>query len=228
MSGGRGGGFTLLEIMLAMLILGMVVAMVSVSVSGSIRVMEGAMDQGDVYYRAQVALERISEDLASAALTEDANFVSGKEGGFEQSHLLSFASLAHLSFDPEKGLPGLGQITYALQPDRSSPRQLLLLRADSLRRPVGEKQKSGGETEAFLLADRLRSVKFTFFNRNGEEQDSWDTTVKEGEEEKERSLPAAVSCRLEFWLDEEQDASISFQTTALLPAGLIRLQPKED
>jgi general secretion pathway protein J len=228
MSGGR-GGFTLLEIMLAMLILGMVVAMVSVSLSGSIRVMEGAMDQGDVYYRAQVALERISEDLASAVLTEDANFVSGKEGGgLEQSLLLSFASLAHLSFDPEKGLPGLGLISYALQPDRSSSRQLLLLRADSLHRPVGEEKKSGGETEAFLLADRLRSVKFTFFNRNGEEQDSWDTTVKEGEEEKERSLPAAVACRLEFWLDEEQDASVSFQTTALLPAGLIRPQPKED
>uniref|UniRef100_UPI004056C4B1 PulJ/GspJ family protein n=1 Tax=Candidatus Electronema sp. TaxID=2698783 RepID=UPI004056C4B1 len=228
MSDGDRAGFTLLEIMLAMLILGMVVAMVSVSLSGSIRVMEGAMDQGDVYYRAQVALERISEDLASAVLTEDINFVSGKEGGLEQSRLLSFASLAHISFDPEKGLPGLGLISYALQPDKSSSRQLLLLRADSLHRPVSEEQKSGGETEAFLLADRLRSVKFTFLNRNGEEQDSWDTTVKEGEEEKERSLPAAVACRLEFWLDEEQDASVSFQTTALLPTGLIRPQPKED
>jgi prepilin-type N-terminal cleavage/methylation domain-containing protein len=226
-SGGR-EGFTLLEIMLAMLILGMVVAMVSVSLSGSIRVMEGAMDQGDVYYRAQVALERISEDLASAALTEDTDFVSGKEGGLEQSRLLTFASLAHLSFDSGKGLPGLGLISYALQPDKNNSRQLLLLRADSLRRPVGE-EKKGGETEAFLLADRLRSVKFTFFNRNGEEQDSWDTTVKKDEEdEKERVLPAAVACRLEFWLDEEQDASVSFQTMALLPAGLIRPQPKEN
>lgn len=227
MNGGR-AGFTLLEIMLAMLILGMVVAMVSVSLSGSIRVMEGAMDQGDVYYRAQVALERISEDLASAVLTEDADFVSGKEGGLEQSRLLTFASLAHLSFDSGKGLPGLGLISYALQPDKNNSRQLLLLRADSLHRPIGE-EKQSGETEAFLLADRLRSVKFTFFNRNGEEQDSWDTTAKENEEdEKERSLPAAVACRLEFWLDEEQDASVSFQTMALLPAGLIRPQPKEN
>ncbi|WP_417911657.1 PulJ/GspJ family protein [Candidatus Electronema sp. TJ] len=227
MSSGGQLGFTLLEIMLAMLILGMVVAMVSVSLSGSVRVMEGAMDQGDVYYRAQVALERISEDISSAVLTDDTNFVSGKEGGLEQSRLLTFVSLAHLSFDPEKGLPGLGLISYALQPDKSNSRQLLLLRADSLNMPVSEEQKNGGETEAFLLADRLRSVKFTFFNRNGEEQDSWDTAVKESEET-ERSLPAAVACRLEFWLDEEQDASISFQTTALLPTGLIRPQPKED
>ncbi len=225
MNGGGRSGFTLLEIMLAMLILGMVVAMVSVSVSGSIRVMDGAMEQGDVYYRAQVALERISEDLAAAVLTDDTDFVSGKEGG---GLLLSFVSAAHLVFDQEEGLPGLGLISYAVRPDKDRPGQLLLLRADSLRRPAGEERKSGGETEAFLLADQLRSVQFSFFDRNGGKQDSWDTTAQEDGEEKERSLPAAVVCRLEFWLDEEQDASIAFQTAALLPAGLIRPQPEEN
>jgi len=222
----RQSGFTLLEIMLAMLILGMVVAMVSVSLSGSIKVMEGAMDQGDVYYRAQVALERISEDMTAAVLTQDTDFIGGGDSG--KSIVLSFASTAHLVFDQETGLPGLGLISYAVQPDKDNPGQLLLLRADSLHRPVGEEQKNGGETEAFLLADRLRSVQFSFRNQNGEEQESWDTTVKDGEEDEERSLPAAVFCRLEFWLDEEQESSIAFQTAALLPAGLIRPQPEEN
>uniref|UniRef100_UPI004055FEE6 PulJ/GspJ family protein n=1 Tax=Candidatus Electronema sp. TaxID=2698783 RepID=UPI004055FEE6 len=225
MNGGGRPGFTLLEIMLAMLILGMVVAMVSVSLSGSIRVMEGTMDQGDVYYRAQVALERISEDLAAAVLTEDSDFIGGSSSG---GIVLSFASTAHLVFDQEGELPGLGLISYAVQPDKDRPGQLLLLRADSLHRPVGEEQKNGGETEAFLLADKLRSVQFRYRDQNGEERESWDTTVKDGEEDEERSLPAAVFCRLEFWLDEERDASIAFQTAVLLPAGLIRPQPQED
>ncbi len=222
-SNGR-SGFTLLEIMLAMLILGMVVAMVSVSLSGSIRVMEGAMDQGDVYYRAQVALERISEDLTAAVLTKDTDFISSTDS---DSTVLSFASTAHLIFNQMEELPGLGLISYAVRPDKNRPGHLLLLRADSLNRPASEEGKRGGETEAFLLTDKLRSVQFSFRDQNGEERESWDTAVKDGEEDDaKRSLPAVVTCRLEFWTDEEQQSSLVFQTAVLLPAGLIRPQPE--
>jgi prepilin-type N-terminal cleavage/methylation domain-containing protein len=224
----RATGFTLLEIMLAMLILGMVVAMVSVSLSGSIRVMEGAMDQGDIYYRAQVALERISEDLTSAVLPEDTEFIAQQESGGSQKAVLTFASMAHLTFESENGLPGLGIISYAVQPDKNNPRQLLLLRADTLHRPVGAEKKNDEEVEAFLLADKLRSVKFTFRDWNGEEKESWDTTAKEDStKDKEHFLPMAVTCQLEFWLNEEQETFIAFQTTVLLPVGLIHPQPKE-
>lgn len=206
-------GFTLLEIMLALLILGMVVAMISVSLSGSIKAVEATLDQGDVYYRAQVAMERISADLSSAILPDDADFV-GSSGG-EDGVVLAFASLAHLAFDPENGQPGLGRIRYAVQADKDNPGQLLLLREDILHR-----KKDSEEAEAFRLCDRLRSVKFTFFNRDGEEQESWDTSSED--DEKKHELPAAVSCHLEFWLDEEQETSLSFQTTVSLPVGLIR------
>jgi hypothetical protein len=90
------------------------------------------------------------------------------------------------------------------------------------------KKKSGQEVEAFLLAERLRSVKFTFRDQNGEEQESWDTTTTDEDPTKKRRLPAAVSCRLEFWLDDEQETSISFQTTVLLPVGLIRPAEQDD
>jgi prepilin-type N-terminal cleavage/methylation domain-containing protein len=209
-------GFTLLEIMLAMLILGMVVAMVSAALSGSIKAVEATLDQGDVYYRAQVAMERISDDLASAVLPDDAEFVGGTEGN--NGIVLAFASLSHLVFDTAHDQAGLARIRYAVQGDHDKPGQLVLLREDVLQR-----KKDSDEREAFLLCDRLRSVSFTFFNRNGEVLDTWDTAA---EEEQERELPAAVACRLEFWVDEEQDLSLSFQTTVLLPAALIR--PEED
>jgi len=220
-------GFTLLEIMIAMLILGMVVATVSMSLSGSIKVMEGSMDQGDLYYRAQVAFERIGEDLSSAMLPDDLEFVGGQENSGGQRILLSFASLAHLDFDPENSQPGLGLISYAVQPDKTDSRQLLLLRADRLHRPQ-DKDAGSTETEAFLLSDRLRSVTFTFLDRNGEELDNWDTTPSTEEPDKKRRLPAAVSCRLEFWLNMEEESSIVFQSTMLLPVGLIRPEDKDD
>ena len=222
-------GFTLLEIMLAVLILGLVVAMVTVSLSGSINAIDATIQQGDLYYRAQVAMERISEDLSSALLTSDTEFIGepGSDGG-EQTILLSFSSLAHLLLDPENDEPGLGRISYAVQADRNHSGHLLLLRGDILRRPT--KDGAGtGETEAFILADRLRSVAFTYHDYQGEERESWDTTVQEGDEEAEakRRLPAAVTCRLEFWIDAEEERTMIFQTTVLLPAGLIQAEPEE-
>ncbi len=226
-------GFTLLEIMLAMLILGMVVSMVSFSLSGSINVMNATTDQGGIYYRAQVALERISEDLASAVLAEDAEFVGvQREDHGSRSALLSFPSMAHLVFDPESGRPGMGIISYAVQQDRYHEGQLLLLRADVLHRPGTDDAETTGkeEVEAFLLCDRLRSIKFTFIDRDGDEQESWDTTINEQEqnEDEERALPAAVSCRLEFWLDQDRGTSLVFKTTILLPTGLIRAESEEE
>lgn len=221
----RHAGFTLLEIMLAMLILGMVVAMVSVSLSASIKLADGTMEQGDVYSLGQVALERISEDLASAVLLEDADFIARQDSG-DGDAMLTFVSMSHLGFSQDNAESGLGLISYGVQEDKEHPGQFLLLRADTLRRPAAEEQSGGEEAEAFLLADKLRSVKFTFLDQNGEEQEGWDTTKKDGED-KERLLPTAVTCRLEFWLDQERDSTVVLQTAVPLPVSLIRPQPKE-
>ena len=134
------GGFTLLEIMLAMLVLGLVVAMVSLSLSGSIRAIDATTMQGEIYYRAQVALERINEDLASAVLSEHVEFIGTQgDGDTGSTDELSFASMAHLVFDLENGQPGMGIIGYAVRPDRLDERQLILLRSDILYRPGEEK-----------------------------------------------------------------------------------------
>lgn len=223
-------GFTLLEIMLAVLILGLVVAMVTVSLSGSINAVDATITQGELYYRAQVAMERINEDLSSALLTNDMEFIGQPgNGGGGQTVLLSFSSLAHLVLDPKNDRPGLGRINYAVQADPDQSGQLLLVRSDVLQLPT-EDGKESGEVEAYILADRLRSAAFIFYDYQGEEQENWDTTVPEDDEEAaaKRRLPAAVQCRLEFWADMEEERIITFQTTILLPTGLIRPEPEDE
>ena len=222
-------GFTLLEIMLAVLILGLVVSMVTISLTGSIKAIDVTLQQGELSYRAQVALERISEDLTSALLTSDREFIGEQgNGSGDQTILLSFSSMAHLVFDSEIDQPGMARINYAVQPDRKHAGHLLLLRSDVLQRPTEDGQKST-EVEAFILADRLRSVMFTYIDHSGEEQENWNTTVQEGDEEAEakRRLPAAVSCRLEFWMNEEEERTATFQTTILLPTGSIQEKSEE-
>lgn len=223
----QNAGFTLLEIMLAMLVLGMVVSMVSLTLSGSIAAIDATREQGEIYYRAQVAIERISEDLSSALLPEDVEFIgtsgNNDSGGAE---VLSFASMAHLVFDSENGHPGMGIIGYAVRPDKTDEQQLLLLRSDVLYRPSEDEAKIGDDVESFLLCDRLRSVRFSFIGIDGEEVEAWDTTIDEGEDTAERQLPTAVSCSLEFWINQDEETSITFETTVILPVGVI--QPEGD
>ena len=64
-------GMTLLEILIAMVILAGIVSMVTLSISGSFKVVNATQQQGELYYRAQVALQRISDDLVSAVLIDD-------------------------------------------------------------------------------------------------------------------------------------------------------------
>ena len=219
----KNAGFTLLEIMLAMLVLGMVVAMVSLSLSASIKAIEATGEQGEIYYRAQVAMERISEDLTSAVLSEHVEFIGTKgESDNSRTDELSFASMAHLIFDSENGQPGMGIIGYAVRPDNIDEQQLVLLRSDVLYRPREEQAARANDVESFLLCDRLRSVRFSFIDQNGEELETWDTRVEEGREKAERRLPAAVSCRLEFWINRDEETSITFETTVVLPVGLIQ------
>lgn len=226
-------GFTLLEVMLATGILALVVSMVTVSLSGSLRVMGATRDQGDLYYRARVALQRISDDLESAILMPGVDFLASPVTDVADTTLAAtdtrrvlvrFFSMAHVDFDPEGGQDGMGHIVYALVPDPENEGQLILIRSDHLAVPYKEHPKDDVRY-GFLLSNRLRSVTFTYYDLEGEKFDSWDTRIdpKADAEEnrRKRHLPAAVSCRLEFWLDREQETTLTFETSVKIPAGMI-------
>ncbi len=218
-------GFTLLEILLAMVVLALVVSMIAVALSGSMQVIDATEEQGDIYYRARIAMQRISDDLGSAVLADDVDFIgTGQEEGETRRELLRFASMAHVVFVPEKQLPGMGLIRYRIVPDRDRDGMLVLLRSDRLYRPGGKSGQEVPATDWFLLCDRLRSVRFTYIDRKGQEHAQWDTRKVAGEPDRERRLPAAVTCRLEFWLDRKEETSLSFSTTVLLPAGVIHAE----
>ena len=78
--------------------------------------------------------------------------------------------------------------------------------------PAKGLSKDEGTEPAFLLADTLRAVKWSYFNREGQEFDSWRKEPNSGEEEEIGELPVAVHCTLEFWLDPDKEISQSFST----------------
>ncbi len=224
-SAGRGDGFTLLEVLLAMVMLALVVSMIAVALSGSMQVIDATGEQGEIFHRARIAMARISDDLASAVLTGDVDFTGVRQEGRDgQEDLLRFASMAHVVFAPEKQPPGMGLISYRVVPDREAEGMSVLLRRDRLYRPGEEPDPDGPAPDRFLLCDRLRSVRFTYIDAKGEEHEQWDTRKADTAPDRKRRLPAAVTCRLEFWLDREEETSLTFTTTVLLPAGMIHAE----
>lgn len=219
-------GFTLLEVLLAMSVIGVVLAMLTLSLSGSLRMVEGVEQEGDIYTMAQIAMQRISDDIAAAFVDKQALFTGNAqlENGY-RADTLQFGSMAHLVFNPHKQHPGPALIGYRLAQDEEDRRQYRLLRSDEPLLPeveAAKKKASEGEhqPEGFVLAEHLRSLQFTYFDRQGQESDSWITEIDEDKADKQGELPAAVHCVLEFWVDPEQETTLIFSTRIVLPVGI--------
>lgn len=226
---GRDQGFTLLEVLLAVAVLGVVMAMLSLSLSGTLRVVDATQQQEVRYHQAQVALRRLSEDLTAAVLTSEKGFVGLKnERDGQRADTLAFASLAHLVLNPEQQRPGVAAISYQIRADGEDQRRLRLLRADTPLLPGAEDAGPVAVEEAYLLADNLRSVRFGFTNSQGQVFDSWQGGLVAEEQAEPLALPALVSCTLEFWLDPDQGSSQTFTTGVLIPAGLVTATPAKD
>jgi len=223
----RDKGFTLLEVLLAITVLGVVVAMISLTLSGTLKVVDATEQQEAIYHQAQTALYRLTEDLAEAVLAKEMVF-TGKNNDVDgqRADTLEFASLAHLVLNPDMQKQGVGFIRYQIQTDAADARRLKLLRSDTLLLPGVDYGKSEAEDRPFLLADNLRSVRFKFSNRLGHEFDSWDETVDVDGQQGIRPLPAAVHCTLEFWLDPDKETVLTFTTGVLIPAGIITAEVK--
>lgn len=218
----RSAGFTLLEVLLATTVLGVVMAMLTLSLSATVRVLDATEKQEEIYFLAQTAMRRIAEDLAATVGGADGIFVGEKKEVRDQrADSLQFTSLAHLVLNPEKQRPGVATLRYRVREDPDDARKLQLLRSDTPALPGVdplEGATNAKETEAaFLLADSLRAVEFSYVDRDGREVESWRKQVVHGEEEQAGKLPAAVHCTLEFWIDPEKNLSQVFGTRIALP-----------
>jgi len=212
----------LLEVLLAITVLGVVVAMLSLSLSGTLKVIEATENQEEMYHQAQTTLRRITEDLAAAVQTKERVFIGKKiEADGQRTDSLAFASLSHLVLNPDKQKPGVAIIRYQLQADTEDTRRLRLLRSDTLLLPGVDYSKPEAEDRSFLLADNLRSLRFKYFDQQGQEFDTWEGAADATAQQGGPPLPAAVHCTMEIWVDPDKEMVQAFNTGVLIPAGLV-------
>ncbi|MBW1999505.1 MAG: prepilin-type N-terminal cleavage/methylation domain-containing protein [Deltaproteobacteria bacterium] len=221
----REKGFTLLEIMIAMVICAVVFSIIYSAYSGTFRNRDVVELQADIYMAARIALERMVEDLESAYLPASVKvskskgsekgpaFFVGEEREIDgrRADTIRFLSRAQVLFSGEERPVGIGEIRYHVRRQGDGD-GLDLYRSERL--PLeGEEM---GEDEGFLLCEGLNSVRFSYYDSSGDEYQSWDS----GGEEQGNRLPARISITLEFLDPLDPEVPIRFTTSASLPLGL--------
>jgi general secretion pathway protein J len=211
-------GFTLLEILVAILIFGVVMSSLFISFRSLMFEPEGIQQTLKQEEMARTALDRMTADLQAVhvplppvfrppeindppdphRLVGTVDFAVNREFG-----RLRFSSLAHLPMR-NSGRRGVAQIVYYVQAIEDDT--FVLRRADHLP-PYPEPEALNQDP---VLCENVHSLSFRFMDETGESQETWNSD----DEAFDHATPAAVAIRLELGEAENPDV---FETEVLLP-----------
>lgn len=214
-------GFTLLEILVAMFILVVILSTVYASFTGSLRIVDVTESQAEIYQMARIALERLTEDLEAVYIPQEIASSTGPAGlddtekpsEFEgvddevagrSADTMRFFSRAHLVFGDQDLPCETAEIRYSVEEDDDGE-TFTLYRHDRLR--VEEEPVEGDQ--GLPLCEELVSVAFQYYDFEGDEYDSWDST--------EEGFPTLVSLSLEFVNPSDPETPLHFATSVALP-----------
>lgn len=167
----RAGGFTLLEITVAMAI----VALVLMTIYGVFSSVSGARERlgkaGEEYHQARVLFDRLGREIQGAyfATGNPDTLFAGGETAPEQP----FLSLTTTATTPASGGRGISVVRYELVPDRERENGEKVL----LRREYPMYLGADAEGKAIRLATGIAGMELRFFGRSGW-QPGWDAATQ--------------------------------------------------
>jgi len=225
-------GFTLIEILLAIFVFGLVISVVFGAYTGTLNNVNAVEKTMTGYESGKVGLERIHEDLSSLQVTPKLFYkkpsneeehdsyrilTDTSDAGGESFPRLRFASMGHVDLSGE-GRTGVAEIVYYVTKDPTDENSFVLRRADTLDFDL---LKSKDERADPILCDRIRSVTYTFYDEQGDEHEDWDSDSSSNG----FATPAAVAVRIEMdGPDGREGTAIRFETRAALPVVREKLE----
>ena len=209
-------GFTLVEVLIAILIFGIIVTTVFASyrsVFVSAPIVEGNID---IYEMSSTCLSRISLDLRSIAISQppiykkpefdaepDPHRVVGAAEGGDSAPRLRFASLAHLPLE-QSSREGVAQIVYYEKPTAEGIFQLM--RQDTLY-PYPSFEADDRDP---ILCEKVKRLDIKFLDEEGNDYDYWDSES----DEFDYATPVAINILIEL---VQTGATSVFETRVSLP-----------
>ena len=210
----RPRGFTLIEILLAIFILGLVMSTVYAAYSGNMKIVQEIEYENSIYNMARTTLDRLIRDLTSIAplggafeMRADKEVLENQEFGS-----LFFWSAAHLAFNEDE-IDGSGAlIGYYVEEDAGGG-------SFSLRRSDLTSNKASKENtmqDGYVICRNIESLHFRFYDSKGREYDSWNSSSNIAEQK--QKAPAAVQIELRLANIKNKEKPFKFMTKVFLPA----------
>ena len=210
-------GFTLLEILLSFLILGIVMTTIMASFNAVFSTTDTLKNSSQYFEMAKNCLNRMTRDLEALYVQQPPLYKppdfddppdpyrivgSTTDVGGTSFATIRFTSSAHIPLDNNKR-DGIAEIIYYVQAKKDG--QLVLKRADHLY-PYPPFEEKGGDP---VLCIYLKSLVLMYLDAEDSESDEWDSDS----DEYGHATPAAVRIQLEVG---NETTSYDFETTIRL------------
>lgn len=210
-------GFTLMEILLAFLILGIVITAILGSFNAVFSTTDTLNNSGQYYEMAKNCLNCMTRDLEGLFVTQPPLY---KKRGFDDPPdlyrivggnsdvngtgfaNLRFTSSAHIPLDNGNRV-GIAEIVYYVQAKNDG--QLVLKRGDRLYPYPPFEERSGDP----VLCQDVKSLAFKYYNAEGETSEVWDSDS----DQYGYATPTAIGIQLEIG---KESKSYTFETTVRL------------
>lgn len=212
-----GGGFTLVEILVAILILGVTLSTIYVAYTGTFRIIQDVSTENEKLIAAQIFFSRIGDDLGRIVpYNGKYEFRCGlKEMGDKRLPILSFRSAHHLPMWDKDKAGGSSAIVYEVRQEKEG--KLTVWRHDRLiSKPLSFYQKIEG---GFRVCTEVRNLTYLFFDSAGNEYKTWDS----GSEQKNQKdkIPTVLDVKLELEGKDERGQPLLMRVKFYLPVSQV-------
>jgi len=218
-------GFTLMEILLAFLILAIVMTTILASFNAVFSTTDTLENSGKYYDMAKNCLNRMVLDLDAVYVMQPPFYKkpefdappdpyrivgSNSDIGGTSFAALRFTSSAHIALD-KSGRQGIAEIVYYVQAKPDG--QLVLKRGDQLY-PYPPFEERAGDP---VLCQDVKSLAFKYYDAEGDESEVWDSDSQESD----HATPTAIGIQLEIG---NETGSYAFETTVRLAVHRKKLE----
>ena len=207
------GGFTLVEILIAIFILGLVMSTVYVSYSGTLKVSHQIEEEGNIYKMARMTMDRMIRDLSSLQTSGGSFSLHAEKEKINKKefHSLYFWSAAHLAFGENESESRPATITYYVHEDENEG-SFSLWRSDVSGAKLSDKKET---EEGYIICKNIDTFRLTFYDNEGRETDLWDSASISGQH---AQLPASVKIELAMVNANDKEKPYKFMTRIFLPS----------
>lgn len=206
-------GFTLIEILLAVFILGIVLTTVYASYTGTFRIIADTTADAELYGMARTSLQRMTQDIEAVSPWQKSFEFVAKPYVLQDTDFtgLTFRSRAHVAFGKNEPPAGIAIIEYTVE-ETDEHGVFALYRSDSLSL---DPEREEAPSRKYLLCDKIANLTCRFYDERGREYETWDSNGSE--ERQKKKAPTLVEIRLSLVNGKNPDNPYVFMTSVRPP-----------